>query len=493
MKIQISTSLKKLREEKGITQSTLAAALSVSSQAISRWENSQAYPDIEQLPEIASFFGVTIDELLGYGEAEMERLRRREWELRKEEKTPTNRYELWTILGKQIENNRQTQHRAEYYGLTLELYKQNILGYEQVEKVRAKLHAYLVTLDADALSLEVSRLLYREDEKDRVIWKRYIQDRSDIQNYRDALLCAHRSTAEYTSYLPDNLWERWHRLIQVLCMEHFEVRDKNEKPVTIFNAYDHHKAAMDILNLFSKVEDDVCLPSRIVVGIYLAAACFQEGRDAEGFACLTDLCRQIPLFVRLMQETAVRRGSTPMFAPIEKIFASNEVQFTLHLVHNLWRCSTFDKARGSVGGRELQKTLNRAFVSVYSFRLESCPEKGITEEFVSMFERADALIRNRDYNVYAVMLLMTASGRVFETVYHMSDFKNAMDALTLQLEQAGDTEVRSIVYLRTVGFLDYTPKYLCDKLIRLNPKNENAKHMYGSRNGMYVSTIGVLN
>ncbi len=493
MKVQIGHSLRMLREEKGITQSTLAAALSVSSQAISRWENSQAYPDIELLPEIASFFGITIDELLGYGEAELQRLRRREAELRSGEKTPTNRYELWTILGKYIENNPKTESRAEHYGLTLELYRRNILGYEQVEKVREKLHTYLVTLDADALSQEVAGLLKYEDEKDRVIWKRYVQDRSDIQNYRDALLIAHRATADFTRYLPDALWERWHRLMQGLCMEHFELRDGEMKPVTMFNDYDHHKAAMDTLNLFSTVEEDICLQYRIVVGIYLAAACFQSEREEEGFLYLKDLARQIHLLVRLMKEKTVCHGSTPMFAPIEKVFAFYDVQFALHTVYNKWRYPLFDQVRGSAGGLEFQKALNQAFVSVYSFKLEPHPEKGITEELVTLYERADALLRDRDYNVHAAILLRTAGGKVFETVYPVSELKDAMDALVEELRGAGQPEVSAIVCLRTLGFLDYIPKYLHEKLICLHPKNENAKHMYGNQYGMYVSALGALN
>lgn len=45
-----------LRKEKNMTQETLAAALNVSSQAISKWENNASMPDISLLPRIADAF-----------------------------------------------------------------------------------------------------------------------------------------------------------------------------------------------------------------------------------------------------------------------------------------------------------------------------------------------------------------------------------------------------------------------------------------------------
>ena len=54
---------KELRRKKAATQEQMAAALNISSQAISKWENGQTLPDIMLLPELSVYFGVTIDEL----------------------------------------------------------------------------------------------------------------------------------------------------------------------------------------------------------------------------------------------------------------------------------------------------------------------------------------------------------------------------------------------------------------------------------------------
>lgn len=65
MRLYIGDTIKKLRADKNVTQDTLAEYLGVTYQAVSRWETGMAYPDIELLPEIAKFFEVSIDELMG--------------------------------------------------------------------------------------------------------------------------------------------------------------------------------------------------------------------------------------------------------------------------------------------------------------------------------------------------------------------------------------------------------------------------------------------
>ncbi len=72
MNIKIGAIIKKLRTEHKITQETLANALDVTPQAISRWEANGGYPDLDVLPALADFFCVSIDELCGYKTSEIE-------------------------------------------------------------------------------------------------------------------------------------------------------------------------------------------------------------------------------------------------------------------------------------------------------------------------------------------------------------------------------------------------------------------------------------
>ena len=62
----LGNKIKTLRINKCITQTELADHLSVTSQAVSKWERNISSPDIALLPSIARYFGITIDELLNY-------------------------------------------------------------------------------------------------------------------------------------------------------------------------------------------------------------------------------------------------------------------------------------------------------------------------------------------------------------------------------------------------------------------------------------------
>ncbi|MBQ8448886.1 MAG: helix-turn-helix transcriptional regulator [Clostridia bacterium] len=66
MQLNLGAKIRELRHRDGRTQEAIAEALGVTSQAVSRWESGGSYPDMEIMPSIANYFGVTIDELFGY-------------------------------------------------------------------------------------------------------------------------------------------------------------------------------------------------------------------------------------------------------------------------------------------------------------------------------------------------------------------------------------------------------------------------------------------
>ena len=72
MEIKVGKKIKLLRKKNDVTQDKLAAHLGVTPQAVSRWESETCYPDIESLPAIADFFGVSMDELMCYDSLQKE-------------------------------------------------------------------------------------------------------------------------------------------------------------------------------------------------------------------------------------------------------------------------------------------------------------------------------------------------------------------------------------------------------------------------------------
>lgn len=61
--MNIGFKIRELRKERGITQERLAEYLNISSQAVSKWENGTALPDITFVPKLSSIFCVSTDEL----------------------------------------------------------------------------------------------------------------------------------------------------------------------------------------------------------------------------------------------------------------------------------------------------------------------------------------------------------------------------------------------------------------------------------------------
>lgn len=63
--INISEALKQQRESAGLSQSQLAKKTGLSQQTISWSESNKGYPKIDFLIQLADFYGITLDELVG--------------------------------------------------------------------------------------------------------------------------------------------------------------------------------------------------------------------------------------------------------------------------------------------------------------------------------------------------------------------------------------------------------------------------------------------
>jgi transcriptional regulator with XRE-family HTH domain len=64
--LNIAKTITNKRREKGLTQDQVAAYIGVTKASVSKWETGQSYPDITFLPQLAAYFNISIDELMGY-------------------------------------------------------------------------------------------------------------------------------------------------------------------------------------------------------------------------------------------------------------------------------------------------------------------------------------------------------------------------------------------------------------------------------------------
>ncbi len=66
MELSLNQNIRLYRKEMHLTQEQLAEAMSVSVATISKWERGSISPDVEMLAELADFFHISVDVLLGY-------------------------------------------------------------------------------------------------------------------------------------------------------------------------------------------------------------------------------------------------------------------------------------------------------------------------------------------------------------------------------------------------------------------------------------------
>jgi transcriptional regulator with XRE-family HTH domain len=64
--INIGKVLINKRKEHGLTQDDLARFIGVSKASVSKWETGTSYPDVVFLPQLAAYFGISLDQLMGY-------------------------------------------------------------------------------------------------------------------------------------------------------------------------------------------------------------------------------------------------------------------------------------------------------------------------------------------------------------------------------------------------------------------------------------------
>ena len=65
MKETLGNRIQRYRKARKMTQEELAERLNITSQAVSKWETDNSYPDLDLLCKLAEIFNCSLDELMG--------------------------------------------------------------------------------------------------------------------------------------------------------------------------------------------------------------------------------------------------------------------------------------------------------------------------------------------------------------------------------------------------------------------------------------------
>lgn len=107
--MKFSLKLKELRESRRLTQRDLAQALNISKGSIGMWESTERVPNSKRLQQIANYFNISMDELIGREDITFEERATGASATRKENITPIEDDLLYAFRQFAKTHNEETQ------------------------------------------------------------------------------------------------------------------------------------------------------------------------------------------------------------------------------------------------------------------------------------------------------------------------------------------------------------------------------------------------
>lgn len=300
MRLPISQTIKRLRKEKNITQQTLADELHVTFQSVSRWENDIAYPDVELIPMIASYFGVSTDVLFGTDETTVEYKRQQYLNAVKEmEKTHT--FEKFKELERFLKNViKEFPHDVYFQWKLCSLYWRN--GFECAKKnleTMRKLASFVIENDKSIdgnYRIACIRVMIRVEDDDKLEnWTKYVSDSfyTSLPSIIATRFKYRNETKSYNEQIQKNLRDS---LIDSFLRDFGKIDNEGKKDPK--SMVEGQKIILKIIDTLRdpKHEVDGWIGERIFHYLRLAGGLVKLGNIEEGFEAL-EKC--IDLYIKL--------------------------------------------------------------------------------------------------------------------------------------------------------------------------------------------------
>ncbi len=324
--LKISEVILRERQKNKLTQEELASKLGVSAQAVSNWERG-GYPDIVLLPQIANFFHITVDELIGNDEAtkqaDIESFKKRygahsspdSLALAKEyyRKYPDN-FEVCELLAFAIHHNTDT--RKENYHLLKEVCEKILseCTWEYTRQNAIEIYSVNCT-DEEWQELWKSKCpAFYSNQADEILEERHwvAQNSVAYQNQNSAnslMILLHFLGREYMKYF---------------APENGMLFDAPDRTVMLM---DSRMRVIDALSADGKIPD-VLLGAYADITVKKAGALIGSGRLDEGFAELDRAFALYERWIKIPDGTLLGFGESDLFggAKINKCDSANRVE-----------------------------------------------------------------------------------------------------------------------------------------------------------------------
>lgn len=304
MKLYIADTIRRLRLARNMTQEQLADALGVSFQSVSRWESGTNYPDVELIPEIAVYFGISTDDLIGLTGAVREEKLREAWRALDEAEKAGNTRERLDLLRRMRRDFPQDPDVLWTLAYAMSEFP------ELYEEQKALTEQFLALPDAKhdftAKRNDENILIYAlfesaPDEDLQNLLDRYSTENIDMT--RTALLNAR--------YLAQEKWDGYEDTRQIKLREIlFELIDDKLRKGYHASASDSawaQQKSLEILNLLTDYKGeklmnpapDLWFDRKYSLGYRLSCALASSGRKEEALSVLEDTVVLIENFAAL--------------------------------------------------------------------------------------------------------------------------------------------------------------------------------------------------
>ena len=315
MKLYLAENLKRLRTAKNLTQEQLAAELGTSVQSVSRWETDNSYPDVEMIPAIALYFGVTTDELMGVNQAFRETKFNEEWKIFRQKEIEEDVPALIDRLRELYRNFPDkpavlvrllaylSPNDGEYYPEQRELTEKLLKMEMASQSDRDYAKEWLIT---DAPESELSELLARFS--------------TELDMRREALLerrcwLGCKGMGEMDIQTAANGYKQYHllSLIYDVFKRLSHVMDHPTAEEAIANCERAVRRQLELINLFAGTsgmnlvsgdgEPDLWYSERVDAGLRLSCYCASTDRKEEALQHLEDTTRLFERFYSMPEGT----------------------------------------------------------------------------------------------------------------------------------------------------------------------------------------------
>lgn len=500
MKIQIADNIKRFRIASGYTQSDLAILLSVSPQAVSRWENGQAFPDITFLPLLAKYLNVSIDELMGHETQKKKNLVK---ELHQRESA---------IIEDEYEKHQNEQRILEIYEELAHIEIHYLIGYFQ-HLMRVKHNENSISKELEN-RCETARQMIRDCMRTSNMYDK-IQLLSTVASFEDEdKLTLWADEYELPEHMKTNFWDEllMSRYIGKKNINQLNIQNQkilyNHIKNTVFYLNDsvpnsikkrgqefinpeRYKMALDTLDLYSTRADDIFINTRIIAEVRYAEALMISGRVEESLAMFSSAAEHLLILYHL-PNGSVLHGSVSVLSTVQIVIDSwDKLEKCAFNLNTYDENPLFDQIREDKRFVAYREALDQFLPQLKGgIWVNEIGNDVVDARWEMLLNRADKEAEALSDGYVVVMLSSngTVDSLSFQNFDSVIDAEGAMKFF-LEKKKNGEAKMERLICMRHTGGIDLPSFAFREALVAIDSQNLSTQMLLNGLRGFVVKTV----